>query len=269
MPFRDFSETLTWSVQLVWQLLQFVFNTSYSSRTIFLHPNQATLCSTEWESLVKSIDVGVSPWLLFNGDESSSSANEIRLEAIAIFSQITSFLSSISTASVHPIVDDNAREYLHLFCLRKIAPLLHMERLIATPPMYPAMVGDDATMLAISVIKSWSVIRYLPFKEGDWARRARHLLAEAFLIPKSQSMNECMYIGGYIHHPLVRLEALKSLFNDESIADAHSTAHSVSKSDASAGSMKSRTFPPAISIFSRKCKFVSVLIFLFGFCEPE
>ncbi len=235
----------------------------------FVLLKQANLCSTEWESIVRSLDVGVSPWLLIKVDESSSRANEIRSEVIAIFALITSFLHSMSPASgFHPIVDDNAREYLHLFCLRKIAPLFHMERYIAMPTSCPAMFQDDATIIALSVIKSWSVIRFLPFKEGNWTRRARQLLSEAFLIPNSQSIGDCLYVGGYLHNPLVRMEALKLILNDESMADDHTPAHSVSKSEASAGSMKSRNIPPAISLFSRKCALAKLLIFLFV-CKTE
>ena len=229
----------------------------------FALPKQANLCSTEWESVVRSLDVGISPWLLFRVDESSSRANEIRSEVVAIFGKIAYFLHSMSPASgFHPIVDDNAREYLHLFCLRKIAPLLHMERSIAIPTSCPSMLRDDATIIALSVIKSWSVIRFLPFKEGDWTTRARQLLSEAFLIPNSQSIDDCLYVGGYLHNPIVRMEALKLLLNDESMADDHTTALSVSKSEASAGSVKSKNIPPAISLFSRKCALAKLLIYL-------
>lgn len=224
---------------------------------IFRSPNQSNLCPTEWESVVRSIDVGVSPWLL-RRDGSLPVANEIRAEAMALFSQITSFLLSASnTIGFHPIVDDDSREYLHLFCLRKIAPLLRMEHTIAKPTSYPVTFGDDATNLAIAVIKSWSAIRYLPFKEGDWARRASHVLAEAFLIPNSQSIDDCPYIGGYLHHPLVRLEALKSLFTDESYATGRDSS-SISNSE-SAVSMKSRIIPSAISIFTRELVFLTIL----------
>ena len=177
--------------------------------------------------------------------------------------QISSFLSTVSSASgFHPIVDENAREYLHLFCLRKVAPLLHMEHSIAKPASSPVVFEDDATIIALSVIKSWSVFRYLPFNEGDWARRARQLLAEAFLIPSAQSMDERLYVGGYLHSPLVRLEALKLLFHDESMTKKdHVSALSVTKSDTSASSIKSRNIPPAISLFSRKCAFAKVICF--------
>lgn len=220
----------------------------------------AHLCSTEWNSVVRFLDSGVTPWLLNEANESSSRA-KIRSEAKAIFMQISSFLSTVSSASgFHPIVDENAREYLHLFCLRKVAPLLHMEHSIAKPASSPVVFEDDATIIALSVIKSWSVFRYLPFNEGDWARRARQLLAEAFLIPNAQSTDERLYIGGYLHSPLVRLEALKILFHDESVND-HASALSVTKSDTSASSMKSRNIPPAVSLFYRKCAFEKVIMF--------
>ncbi len=192
----------------------------------------------------------------------SSLAQEIRIEAMAIFSQVTNFLdncSSTSTSGFHQIVDDEAREYLHLFLLRKVAPLLQMVNSFAKPMSHPAIVGDDATTLALAVVKSWCVIRYLPFKEGNWAKRASHLLAEAYAVPKSQSPGDHRYIGGYLHHPLVRLEALRSLVDDEDTDIDHSVARdsdSISTSGISTitpVSLRSGTHcPPAYSLFSRK-----------------
>lgn len=217
------------------------------------------LVGTEWDSFIKAVDVGVAPWLISRGVEFSSLALEIRVEALTIFSQITTFLESCSASTgFHPIVDNEARQYLHLFLLRKIAPLLQALDTFSKPISHPETVGDDATTLAFAVIKSWCVVRTLPFKDGDWANRANELLSEAFAIPESQSIEVDRYIGGYLHHPLVRLEALKSLVDDESTDNDYSL-HGDSESISTSGisnitpmSMKSGQCPPAFSLFSCK-----------------
>jgi hypothetical protein len=120
----------------------------------------------------------------------------------------------------------------------------------ANPTSHPAIVGDGATKLALAVIKSWCAPSLLPFKEGDWSRRASNVLSEAFLIPKSQLMGDSRYIGGYLHHPLVRIEALKSLVDDESIDIDDSVSTST---PASMVSMRSgNNPPPVLSLFTRK-----------------
>ena len=219
------------------------------------------LVGAEWESFIKAIDIGVAPWLISRGVESSSIALEIRVEALTIFSQITTFLESCSATGFHPIVDNEARQYLHLLLLRKIAPLLQGLDTFSKPMSHPETVGDDATTLAFAVIKSWCVVRSLPFKDGVWAKRANELLSEAFAIPESQSIVD-RYIGGYLHHPLVRLEALKSLVDDES-ADNDYSLHGDSDSISTSGisnitpmSLKSGQCPPSFSLFS--CKYVSI-----------
>ncbi len=214
------------------------------------------LCATEWESFVRAIDVGILPWLIQKRN-GSALAHEIHFEALAVCSRLTGFLErccSMSTSGSHPIVDDNAREYFYLLCLRKISPLLQMVcffngGLAAHPPM----VGDDAaTKHALAVIRSWGATSLLPLKEGDWVRRASNALAEAFLVPKSKVMDDCRYIGGYLHHPLVRIEALKSLVDDESI-DIDDSVSAITPS--SLVSMRSgNNHPPMLSLLTRKLK---------------
>jgi hypothetical protein len=218
------------------------------------------LCATEWESFVRAFDIGISPWLIQRGN-GSALAHDIRFEAISICSRLSAFLEKCCSESTsgHPLVDDDAREYFHLFCLRKIAPLLQVVYSFANPMSYPAMVGDDATKLALAVIKSWCAPSLLPFMEGDWVRRASNALAEAFLIPKSQSMEDCRYIGGYLHHPLVRIEALKSLVDDESIDidDSVSAITPISMVSMRSGNNP----PPVLSLFTRKLKHSCLTIF--------
>jgi len=207
--------------------------------------SEMDLNCTEWESFVKAVDIGISPWLIPREDETFSPvAQEIRNESMVIISQLTNFLEVCSSSSgVHPIIDDGARKYLHLWCLRKVAPLL---------------IGEDASVLAFAVIKSWCATRSLPLKEGDWSANTGELLKEAFAIPESQS-EDCRYINGYLHHPLVRLEALKSLVDDDSeISDSlrgDRDSDSVSSATSSISaitpvSLKSGYFPPLFSLFT-------------------
>ncbi len=205
---------------------------------------------------MRAIDVGILPWLV-QKENGSALAHEIHFEALAICSRLTGFLErccSMSSNGFHPVVDDGAREYFHLLCLRKIAPLLQVVcffngELAAQPPM----IGEDAaTKLALAVIKSWGATSLLPLKEGDWVKRASNALAEAFFIPKSHVMDDCRYIGGYLHHPLVRIEALKSLVVDESI-DIDDSVSAITPS--SMVSMRSgNNPPPMLSLFTRKLK---------------
>ena len=210
------------------------------------------LCATEWEAFVKALDK-ISPWLVAKGDN----FHEIRIEVLSIFSQITNFLESCSSSSngLHPIIDDDTRNYLHLFLLRKVAPLLQSSNAFARPVSHPAMIGDDASVLAFAVVKSWCVIQSLPVKEGDWVCRAKHLLAEAFATPE-ETQHHSRYVNGYLHHPMVRLESLKFLVDDDSTEIEYSTnrdSDSVSTSGISnitPVSMKSGNVLPRFSLFS-------------------
>ena len=77
---------------------------------------------------MRAIDVGILPWLV-QKENGSALAHEIHFEALAICSRLTGFLErccSMSSNGYHPVVDDGAREYFHLLCLRKIAPLLQV-----------------------------------------------------------------------------------------------------------------------------------------------
>ena len=235
------------------------------------------MCATEWESFVKTIDVGISPWLAHQ-QISSPLAQDIRVETVAIFSKLTTFLEKCSQvdSGFHQIVDADARNFLHTFLLRKISPLIGRSELGGsdTTPTLPSegrgtrdvamrsarpLVGTKtlATRLALSVIKSMNVSRFLSFKKGDWATRASDLLAEAFATPNSQTMDGHQYIGGYLHHPIVRLEALRSLVEDDlSEASSIKDSDSISSSGLSTVtpvSIKSGNVPPKLSLFSRKC----------------
>ena len=178
------------------------------------------MCPTEWESLIRAIDIGISPWLVHRSffEEQYGDVRlteEIYAEVNALIAQIQSFLTKCSQIEngFHLIVDEESRNYLHLFLLRKIVPLIQTRDAISIPLAYPSLAQDDATNLALAVIKSWCVVGYLPFREGDWCKRATALLSEAFALYEGTS--EVLYPGGYVHCPLVRLEALKSLLHDE------------------------------------------------------
>lgn len=164
------------------------------------------LCSTEWEALTKAIDFGLSPWLLYQGEDPLKL--EIYDEIVSILFQLQSFLLKCTQIEVgfHQIIDADARQYLHLFLLRKIAPLLQLadsRRSVSNPTI-------DGTSIALAAIKSWCLVGYLPYREGSWSKRATDLLQEAFALCETDTM----FIGGHLHSPLVRLEALKSLLYD-------------------------------------------------------
>jgi len=108
----------------------------------------------------------------------------------------------------HQIVDNEARRYLHLFLLRKITPLLQLAEAHKTLSL-PSL---DGTSIALATIKSWCVMGYLPYREGSWSKRASDLLQEAFALCENES--DSNFIGGHLHSPVVRLEALKSLVYD-------------------------------------------------------
>ncbi|KAL7436370.1 hypothetical protein ACHAXM_005149 [Skeletonema potamos] len=166
------------------------------------------LCPTEWEAFTKAIDFGLAPWLLYQGEDPLQL--EIYDEISAIFFQLQSFLLKCSQTEVgfHQIVDSDARRYLHLFLLRKIAPLLQLadsHKTLSRPSL-------DGTSIAFATIKSWCVVGYLPYREGFWSKRATDLLQEAFALCENSS--DSNFIGGHLHSPVVRLEALKSLVYD-------------------------------------------------------
>ncbi len=170
------------------------------------------LCRNEWMSLIKALDVGLSPWLVYPTvfDERCKAGKiqnskqhlqqEIFAEVMILFSQVQGFLLKCAQSKlrpVHHIADDECREHLHKFLLRRICPAL-------------ARIGD-AESLALAVMKSWCVVSYLPFRDGNWSKSAVDLLVEAnasFRGPTSQ------YPGEYAHSPEVRLEAFKSLVYD-------------------------------------------------------
>ncbi len=166
------------------------------------------LCPTEWEALTKAIDIGLSPWLLYQGEDPLQL--EIYDEISSMFFQLQSFLLKCSQIDVgfHQIVDNEARRYLHLFLLRKITPLLQLAEAHKTLSL-PSL---DGTSIALATIKSWCVMGYLPYREGSWSKRAQDLLQEAFALCENES--DSNFIGGHLHSPVVRLEALKSLMYD-------------------------------------------------------
>ena len=195
------------------------------------------LCPTEWESFTKTIDDGLTPWLLYEGNDPLQL--EICDEISAIFFQLQSFLLKCSQIEVgfHQIVDNEARQYLHLFLLRKITPLLQWAEVHKTLSI-PSLNG---TSIALAAIKSWCVMGYLPYREGSWSKRASDLLQEAFALCEDPSNSN--FIGGHLHSPMVRLEALKSLvFDSDSVKFLDSDSMSASISTVTSASVKSGYF---------------------------
>jgi hypothetical protein len=109
---------------------------------------------------------------------------------------------------------------------------------------------EEATGLGLAAIKSWSCVSYLPCRESDWLNHATAFLSEAF----AQYDNSCSasFLGGYVHSPLVRLEALKSLVTDrgnnhQHYTDSASVATSISADTSGTGLSGSI---PMLSLFT-------------------
>ena len=217
------------------------------------------LSPKEWESLISALDVGLSPWLVYPSVlEEQSSINavkenghylqqEIYSEVMAIFSQVRSFLTKCSRpeyCGFHLIVDEECRECLHKFLLRKVCP---------------ALAENDATSMALAVIKSWCVVGYLPFREGNWCKRAADLLAESNAL--FDGNHGSLYPGGYVHPPAIRLKALKSLVDDQHELDVsnHSNRDSESSITMTSVSVVSGGLP-VLSLFSLT-RYVNKLLF--------
>ena len=183
------------------------------------------LCATEVEALVRAMDA-LSPWIVYRGN--SAVAQDLHSEVISLFNKITSFMmkSSQNEAGFHIIVDDDARRYLHTFMLRKAVPIFILRDSLAKPK---TSIHDDASIISLAAIKSWTVVGYLPYKDGSWKQKAEELLAEAFFIPaKSATSTATRFIGGYLHHPTARLEALSSLVEDDAGSETSKESDSVS-----------------------------------------
>lgn len=208
------------------------------------------LCATEIEALVRAMNA-LSPWIVYRGN--SAIAQDLHSEVISLFNKITSFMMSKCSqneAGFHIIVDDDARRYLHTFMLRKAVPLFVMKGSLAKPSQSPS-IHDDAPIISLAVIKSWTVVGYLPYKDGSWKQKAEELLAEAFFIPTTDS-TRTRFVGGYLHHPSARLEALSSLVEDDAGSETSKESDSVSNvSTITSVSMRSGNCPPTIlSLFT-------------------
>jgi len=187
------------------------------------------LCATEIEAVVRAMNA-LSPWIVYRGN--SAVAQDLHSEVISLFNKITSFMMtkcSQNEVGFHIIVDDDARRYLHTFMLRKAVPLFVWKDSLTEPGRSPPM-HDDAPIISLAVIKSWTVVGYLPYKDGNWKQKAEELLAEAFFIPakSTTSTDSTRFIGGYLHHPSARLEALSSLVEDDAGSDTSKESDSVS-----------------------------------------
>jgi len=180
----------------------------------------------EWDALIAAIENGLVPWLDHNympagkGDVDDKCLNHVSRERLsqneflywrinaevrAICAQVEAFLKHCTeqaTSSCHLIVDDKCCRSLHLLLLRKVSPL-----------MSPV----NAKSLAISTIRSWMAVGYLPLPGGEWIKTASRILSEAFAVYDDPSYG---YLGcGYVHSPAVRLEVIHALTHDQDEKD--------------------------------------------------
>lgn len=68
------------------------------------------LCPPEWESFIRALDIGISPW--FRTKSNPSNNSELLDEISALFTQIQRFLLKAPDIDygLHPIVDDESRQ---------------------------------------------------------------------------------------------------------------------------------------------------------------
>lgn len=127
------------------------------------------------------------------------------------------------------------RNSFHIFLLRQCVPRMRIE---------------EATGIGLAAIKSWSCVSYLPCRESDWLNHATVFLSEAFA--KYDDTCNASFLGSYVHSPLVRLEALKSLVTDrgnkhQQYIDSASVATSISGDTSGTGLSGSI---PMLSLFT-------------------
>ena len=90
----------------------------------------------------------------------------------------------------------------------------------------PRLKAEEAEGLGLAAIKSWacSLGSILPCRsDGKWINHAKDFISEAFAKYEHGAGDCCLYPGGYVHSPLVRLEALQSLLNDHGHSHQHMT----------------------------------------------
>jgi hypothetical protein len=133
----------------------------------------------------------------------------IRAECEKVVMQLCDYLKQ--SARFEPyryisIVDDEHRDALHLCLLREAT------QVVSRP-----------TSLAIDVLRSWAAVGFLPCRKVSWVDSASAIVADAFAVYEDLSMSE---YGGYVHSPMVRLEALLLLSNDVSYSPSVSDGES-------------------------------------------
>lgn len=182
------------------------------------------LASDEWESFLQILKAVVIPCLRLDAeifkrmcipeDEHAflkpyKIFKVIQTECEAVIAQLCEHLKQ--SARFEPyrymsIVGDEHRDALHLCLLREATQVV-----------------SQPTSLAIDALRSWAAVGFLPCRKASWVETASAIVADAFAVYEDLSMSE---YGGYVHSPLVRLEALLLLSNEVSYSPSVSDGES-------------------------------------------
>lgn len=167
------------------------------------------LASDEWDSFLQMLiaaiipclkfDVGIVASLYLPEDERSARKphkilNRIRSECETVILRLGDYLERCSRFEPNTISNDKCRDGLHFCLLREAAPII-----------------SKGSLLAIKVLRSWAAVGFAPGRKRTWVRTASAIVADAFAVYDNMSLSN---YGGYLHSPLVRLEALVLLSSD-------------------------------------------------------
>jgi hypothetical protein len=170
------------------------------------------LASDEWDSFLKMLGSVIIPCLQLNGDKVASLYHpederalrkpqkilqRIQTECETVLLNLGEYLDKCSrfeTYHYHLIGNDKWRDALHFRLLREAVPLM-----------------SKGTSLAVKVLRSWAAVGFLPDRKETWGETAAAIVADAFAVHENWPMSR---YGGYVHSPIVRLEALVLLSSD-------------------------------------------------------
>jgi len=151
--------------------------------------------------------------MIFSSSNSNTFQNfdilhRIQSEAEILLCQLGEYLNRCATHKYHLIVDDERRDAFHFLLLRQAVPLLKQQN------------GLTQSLLAMSVLNSVAAIGFMSIRRINWLQSAQAIMADAFAVYDDDPSSKLKLPGddyaGYVHSPLVRLEALRILTIDDS-----------------------------------------------------
>lgn len=175
--------------------------------------DECLVTADEWSPFVRLLEEGMASWLdLCDGSSKNNSLTDadmcqkIQNKIESLLTRIGEFLamcSSLEQSFFHLVVEKECQERLYRLLLRQAAPRLDRER---------------GTALALAAINSWSSFGFMPHRSDEWVSTASSLMAEAFALYTDR---QCGDFNGYVHSPLVRMQALVSVAREDEEADIH------------------------------------------------